>query len=299
MTARPQPRFTAPIIPLSTLDAFNDLTILRDPRGRSFLPSLVPCDGGEGPALQAVGPFLIHQVYRVTRDEGIRFVDATGDENPIHREGDVIPGAMTGAKGLASLEILFPRLAVRGARFKFRGIGRYDKPLRNQLSWRPGEDGTVSVDVRTTCEGRLIAEGIVTGEILAEPPAVNVRPRRTVRAQAQKIESFLDAMRIEPGAFLTRDGKPYLAYPRAFLLSLPSGEMVRRFEGSGGILSVLDLEFSDAAPIPLEGGRLLEVVLDWKRAGRSFSKIVTCIRDGIQERCRGFALVLAPGAARR
>ncbi|MBN1417894.1 MAG: hypothetical protein JXP34_03910 [Planctomycetes bacterium] len=281
------------MLPPSALDMFDDRTILRDPRGRSLWPSLVPFPDGR---IGVRGPFLVHQVFRVSRSEGLLFVDATGDENPIHRRGDVIPGALTGAKALATLEVLFPRLAVSAARFKFRGIGTYDRVLRNQLAWTVSGDDRVSVHVRTRQEDRLIAEGEIGGTILPEPPRVDVKLRRGNRAEIDRLAAFLEALRIRPAAYLLRGDRPHLAYPRAFLLSLPSGEMVRRFEGQGGILSVLDLEFPETDPVPVVGGRLPAVELVFKRAGSSFSKILTTIRDGVAECCRGFALVVAPGA---
>jgi len=281
-------------LPPGSINAFADRMILRDPRGRSLWPSLLQAPDGR---IEVRGPFLVHQVFRVAKGDGLLFVDSTGDENPIHREGDVIPGALTAAKAVATIEVLFPRLALSMARFKFRGIGTYGRVLRNQLAWSASDDGQVRVQVRTQQEDQVIADGEIGGTILADPPRLDVKIRRGNRAEVDRVAAFLECLGILPDAHLVRDGEPYLAYPRAFLLSLPSGEMVRRFEGHGGMLSVLDLGFPDTAPIPVVGGRFPAVDLVFKRAGSSFSKILTTIRDGVVECCRGFALVVAPGAA--
>jgi hypothetical protein len=66
--------------------------------------------------------------------------------------------------------------------------------------------------------------------------------------------------------------------------------MVERFEGAGGILSRLTLEFGEAK-LPIVGPPEVSLELP-KRLRRSFNKILTRVKDGVETAVRGTALVL-------
>ncbi|MBI3724871.1 hypothetical protein HY251_13085 [bacterium] len=81
-----------------------------------------------------------------------------------------------------------------------------------------------------------------------------------------------------------------LSYPYAFLASLPSGEMVERLSGQGGILNRLTLEF-DAAKLPIAGPPEVSLELP-ERLRKSFNKVLTRIKEGVLTAARGAALIL-------
>ena len=214
-----------------TLNSFGDLVLLRDPRGRSVYRSLLPVSGPEGPAFAVTGSFALHQVFEVEKEDGIAFVDATGDTNPIHRQGDVVAGAMTAARAAAGLEALFPALGITRLNIKFRAVAAYGRRMRQQLavSFRGGED--FEARLRIEQEGRDVAEGVIAGKIAPEIQRPNVGKWRVNKAELRRVEQFFRALKIAPDLYLRAGGEPNLGYPRAFLASLPSGEMVRRLSG--------------------------------------------------------------------
>lgn len=256
--------------------------------------SLLPVSGPEGPAFAVTGSFALHQVFEVEKEDGIAFVDATGDTNPIHRQGDVVAGAMTAARAAAGLEALFPALGITRLNIKFRAVAAYGRRMRQQLavSFRGGED--FEARLRIEQEGRDVAEGVIAGKIAPEIQRPNVGKWRVNKAELRRVEQFFRALKIAPDLYLRAGGEPNLGYPRAFLASLPSGEMVRRLSGEGGFLTNLDLTFPEGAAPGIAGAGLPEVGLKQAKARPSFAKVLTWIMSGVEECCKGFALVFRP-----
>jgi acyl dehydratase len=283
----PSPALT---VSLDQLASFEDRTSLRDPKARTNKPSLVLAAGG---TLEVRGPFQVRRTVQATKPRGRAFVVATGDANPIHTDGFVVPGAWTASQMVAPLEVLIPRLQVSSLRVSFTGIAWYDQPVRIVLKVTPAVDGgadTLRVDAVAHQGDREIARGEVEGKILAAASRVDVPERKVDEKWLARVESFFLSLGIAPSSYLEKAGGRDLSYPYAFLASLPSGEMVERLSGQGGILNRLTLEF-DADKLPIAGPPEVSLELP-ERLRKSFNKIVTKIKEGVLTAVRGSALIL-------
>ncbi len=282
------PVFTPPLaISLERLAAFEDRTSLRDPRARTNRPSLVLASKG---SLEVRGPFHIRRTVHATKPRGTTFVNATGDANPIHTEGFVVPGAWTASQIVAPIEVLLPRLQVSALRVSFTGIAWYDQPVRILMKVTPGENETLAIEASAHQGDREIARGEIEGKVLPEPRRVEVQERRVDLTWLGRVEAFFSSLGIESNSYLEKDGGRDCSYPYAFLASLPSGEMVQRLAGQGGILNRLSLEF-DANKLPIAGPPEVSLELP-ERIRKSFNKIVTRIKEGVLTAVRGSALIL-------
>jgi hypothetical protein len=277
-----------------SINSFGDVVLLRDPRGRSVYRSLHPVRGPQGAGFAITGSCALHQIFTVTRDEGVAFVEATGDANPIHRQGDVVPGAMTGARAMAGLEALFPSLGITRMNIKFRAIANYGKRTRQQLAISFQGYDIIEARLRVEQEGKDVAEGLIVGKINPEVLRPNVGKWRVNKDELKRVEEFFRALAIAPDLYLRAGGEPNFGYPRAFLASLPSGEMVRKLSGEGGFLTSLDLTFPEGTVPGIVGSGAPEVLLQPAQARPSFSKVLTSIKSGVEEYCKGFALVFRP-----
>lgn len=279
----------------AALLALEDRIALRDPAGRTAHPHLVAAYRGGEAGLLARGPFLIHARYEVTPEEGARFCRATGDDNVIHFAGDVVPGAMTAAKVLLPLEVLFPELELASVTVKFTAIARYGRALFLQIRGEPDEKGA-RFRAKTTEEGAPIAE-IEIAAVRAVPQAAVAAAafsRRKVNVERLRaVRTFLQTLHVVPHAYFRRASTTGYFYPRAFLASLPSGAMVRQLRGEGGLLNKLSLEFETGLRVPIAGREDLSVAIERPKARRTFNKILTAIGDSIRTYVRGTALVLS------
>jgi hypothetical protein len=288
-------------VPLERLSAFDDRTSLRDPKARTSSPSLAL---GENASLEIRGPFQVRRTVQPTKERGKLFVEATGDHNPIHTDGSVVPGAWTASQMVAPLEVLFPRLRLTALRVSFTGIAWYERPVRITLKLTPtrGErEGAepapgsavlrgLKVEAVAYQSDREIAKGEFEGTVLAQAPRVEVPERKVDVAWLARVEAFFRSLGIAPASYLEKAEGRDLSYPCAFLASLPSGEMVERLSGQGGILNRLTLEF-DAEKLPIAGPPEVSLELP-ERLRKSFNKIVTRIKEGVLTAVRGSALIL-------
>lgn len=311
------------MVRLDRLGCVADGIILRDPRGRSRRPSLLWAEGrrdatGAGPRgnghaaareagigrggacreeLVIRGSFTILQRFTVTAEQGRSFVESSRDSNPIHREDTIVPGAMTVARFLLLPEILIPGLAATGVRVKFRAFSHYGLPMTNVYTCRPEDEG-LAIQVRSYQRGTLTAEATVrtawtagTDGSLAEPEAA--RPTASDSAlemppEMTMIRAFLGSLNVVPERCLETLG---FDYPRAFLASLPSGEMVR-MGGEGGLLNVLDLEFAGSTLPSLAHDPPPVAEVQPSRPRSSFRKVMAKVGTGIKTYCTGYATVL-------
>lgn len=274
-------------VSLDRLAAFEDRTSLRDPKARTNNPSLVL---GENGTLEVRGPFQVRRTAQATKARGKMFVVATGDANPIHTDGFVVPGAWTASQIVAPLEVLFPRLQVTALRVSFTGIAWYDQPVRVTLRVSPEGENQIKVDAVAYQGDREIAKGDLDGLVLDHTPRVEVAERKVDTTWLARVEDFFRSLGIAPASYLDKPEGRDLSYPYAFLASLPSGEMVERLSGQGGILNRLTLEF-DAAKLPIAGPPEVSLELP-ERLRKSFNKIVTRIKEGVLTAVRGSALIL-------
>jgi hypothetical protein len=265
---------------------------LRDPAGRSAHPHLRRVARGGHGGFLADGPFNIITRYRVSRAEGAAFCRATGDANEIHLTGDVVPGALTAARAVTPLEVLFPDLEVTSFTVKFTAIGTYGRAQCTLFRCTP-EPGGLRFHVRTLEGGREIAELEVRATPVppAAPAAV---ARRSVSVERLRtVREFLRAIGIAPHVYFGHAAVLGYFYPRSFLAALPSGAMVRELRGQGGLLNKLTLEFDPGARVPIAAREGPSVGIEQPRSRRTFNKILTTIGDSIRTYVRGTALVLS------
>ncbi len=276
-------------LPLPRLEAFHDRLTFRDPRGYSRNPGIL--EDGRGNLLGANRFNVIHE-YRISKPDAIRFLEVTRDENPIHVTEDIVPGAMTLSKTILPLEALLDDFTVDRVKAKFTGASFYGQRTVNHFFLEAGErEGEISVGVNTYQAGRIIAKVEMTGSLR---PAEEVPSEESLRAPRQNLDLlrvFCRSLGVEPGLYMEAGEVKRTAFPKAFLASLPSGEMVRQLKGQGGMLNVLSLNFGRPA-YPIAAKNLPEVQLEKGRSGpKMFNRVVTKIIDGFRTYGRGFALV--------
>lgn len=288
------PTFRAPL-PARRLAAFHDRLVLRDPRGRTRRPSIVPTGDG----VEVRGPFEIRRHVVVTRARGVHFADATGDPNPIHRDGEVVPGAYLAAQAVSTLEVLLPRLRLESLRVSFLGVSWYGRAARLSLRCTPiacpaAGDAPAApglrAELRAYQDEREVANGVLEGRLEPDEPHLDLPLHRVDTHWLGRVLEFYDALGIDPQAHLQKARGPDLSYPLGFLASLPSGSMVQRFQGEGGVLNRLTLEFHRTR-LGLVGPPEVSVELP-QRLRQSFTKILTAVKEGVETALRGTALVL-------
>ena len=228
---------------------------------------------------------------------------------------------------IAPLEILMPRFALTSLRVSFTGIAWYDQPVRLILKVTPTEplagkssDALTAVALAAPALAAAATTALVaaTDATLALPEleieAVAMQgdreslgeaseggssptPRASTSPNARSTElgsrasrAFFGSLGIAPQSYFDKPEGRDLSYPYAFLASLPSGEMVERLSGQGGILNRLTLEF-DADKLPIAGPPEVSLELP-ERLRKSFNKIVTRIKEGMLTAVRGSALIL-------
>lgn len=270
--------------------ALGDSYFLRDPAGRSPRPRLRTGMGGE--AIEAHGAFLLHHDYAITRHDGARFVDVTGDPNPIHREGNVVAGAMTLSKMLLPLEVVLPTAQVLSVQTKFTSVAFYGDRIRNVFRFEPDKDGVWKVEVNTYQAGRRVAKSALKCQATASAATpAKVRERRVNKGQAAKVAEFCDALGVEFEGYVDQAWGRNYTYPLSFLASLPSGAIVEQMSGQGGLLNALTLDFEGMPRVPMVGRAAPTVQLEQRKQRRSFNKIIANIVQGIVTYCKGHAIV--------
>jgi hypothetical protein len=283
-------------IPASALAAVRGPLVVRDAAGKSRRARLRPAVRGGEPGLEVRGPFAVLHRYRVDRDAGMRFCRATGDDNPIHFQGDVVPGALTASKAILAIEVLFPDLDIASIAIKFLGMQVYGTPAELRLRLRP-----IPLGLRVDAVARAGDMPLAQADVLAVtrqalPPPKEVVRRKVNVDRLKGVRDYFAALGVASHAYFRRYGDGGYYYPKAYLASLPSGAMVRQLRGEGGLLNRLTLEFDPSATMPITGSDGPEVSLERPRARRTFNKILTAIGEGLKTYVRGSALVLARGA---
>ncbi len=268
--------------------ALRDSFFLRDPAGRSPRPRLRRRIDDE--AIEASGAFLLHHDYTVSRRDGARFVDVTGDPNPIHREGNVIAGAMTMSKLLLPLEVVLPEAYVLNVQTKFTSVAFYGDRIRNVFRFEPDKGGVWKVEVNTYQGGRRVAKSALKCQASADAPA-KVHEWRINREQVAKVAEFCDALDVEFEGYVEQTWGRNYTYPLSFLASLPSGAIVEQMSGKGGLLNALTLDFEGMPRVPMVGRAAPTVQLEQRKQRRSFNKIIANIVQGIVTYCKGHAIV--------
>ncbi len=280
-------------IAFDKLAAFHptDRIFLRDSRGLSSRPSLVRHPGNSS-MLLACGDFLLHYDYRVPKDQGVRFVEVTGDENEIHRTADIVSGALTAAKVLVPLELLFPNLRIDSARLKFVGWSRYHRHTSTCFIFRRKDNNRWKIEIHGYQDQNPILAGTVEGEAEERPVLPDeVKGRKVNPKKVEAVREFFRSLNVDPNAYFKKGSFTDHTYPLAFVASLPSGEIVRQMHGQGGMLNILRFDFQGHKKIPLTGAAPPEVKLKRAKRRKSFNRILADIIDGVITYCRGIAIV--------
>ena len=269
-----------------------DRIFLRDPRGRSLSPSILLSLRADGLSLSARSRFLIHYSYTVTRDDGVRFVEVTGDPNEIHRKGDIVAGALTASKMILPLEVLFPKLRLTAARVKFVSFSRYHRRTSSRFLCHCVDGDQVRFEAQADQDGSTVAIGTIDGVIdggTAQPEAV--KERRVNRDKLAEVTAFLESVGVESEAYFEKGTYRDYTYPLAYVASLPSGVLVEQMDGQGGMLNVIRFDFKDQPKIPIIGKHGPAVQVERGRVRSRFHRIITNIIDGMITHYRGSAVV--------
>ena len=272
-------------------DAFRGNVWFRDPRALSPHPSLVLRGPAADQRLVARGGFVIRHEYWISQENGCRFVDATGDENGIHRTGDVVAGAMTTSKLLLPVEVLMPEVRVLDVSVKFTDKAVYGERTLNVFTVSfTGEKG-VAADVRTYQSQRLVAKARIEAQSGVVAAHTEIRERNVNREQYERVREFFASLQIDSEAYFDRGGLRNYTYPLSFLASLPSGAIVKHLQGDGGMLNSLRLDFRDMPRIPIVGKGGPTVKVEQPRRRKTFNRIFTEIVNDLVTYCRGSAIV--------
>jgi hypothetical protein len=178
----------------------------------------------------------------------------------------------------------------------FTGVSWYGRSLRVSLRCRPtpgtDEDPRPGLAIEAVAyqDRREVATGTLSGRFDEIEPTLELPLREVNAPWLMRVVEFYRALGIDAEAHFHKTRGPDLSYPIAFLSALPSGSMVSRLEGSGGILNRLTLEFAETR-LPLAGPPEVDLQLP-SRLRRSFNKIVTMVKEGVDTAVRGTALVL-------
>ncbi len=290
----PQKRMSSFLITDVGLRASADRFSIRDARGQSSRPAVRRVEGG----LAIEGPVSIRAEYAVRKADAIRFLDVTRDENRLHRDYDIVPGALTASRIVALIEVLAPDLAVTDVSMKFTAPCVYGARTLSIVRLAPQEDGSVTAEAETYHSGETAAKASIKAKVVPySARAVPVADRKVNATHLGFVRDYFLSLGLDPEAYFHKGSFAGAGcdhtYPIAYLASLPPGELVRRFEGQGGILNALSLQFGDAPRVPITGHELPEVTLEHAKARPSlFARVVTRIVQGITTYGRGFALVM-------
>jgi hypothetical protein len=278
-------------ISLGALDAFAHRLYLRDPRGLSARPALAPVSIMGRSWLLIVRDFQIRYEYLITREQGELFQEITKDANAIHKTMNVVSGAMTAAKMLMPIEILLPFLRISSAGFRFRAPAFYGERTVSSIWWKGGAEGAARLEVSVSQRGQEVATGTLTGKVGWAQETTEILEGAVDEKQLQTVTAFMRTLGIESTYYFEKGGLPDFTYPLAYVASLPSGEIVKQFEGSGGMITSLLLTMGEEQKIPLVSQRAPKVRVRLGRIKKAFRRIFTDIIDGVITRCRGWAVV--------
>jgi len=268
----------------------SDAIFLRDPRRGTRYACLVKARDTERPIQLVHGSFIIRYDYTVSREQGVRFVEVTGDTNRIHRDSDIVAGALTASKILCPLEILCPEFEALSATFKFVGFSRYGKRVGSTLMCKASYEGKMNVTAVAYQDRRPIVKAEVAGDIAKTlPPSVADQPPLN-EAALDTLRAYFESLGVDAAGYFDRVEYMDYTYPLAYLASLPSGELVRMLSGQGGTLNVLKLE-RHGARMPIIEGRTPQVTLRQTRQKTGFNRILVEIAQGGTGYCRGSVIV--------
>ncbi len=281
-------------IPTSRIDGFlADKVCFRDAKARTPHPALVlEKDAQNNHHMQVWDRFLLKHEYRISKDQGERFVDVTNDNNLIHRKGNIVPGAMTISKIILPLEILFPELEISSVNIKFTGSAYYGERACNLFSWQFVSSDYIQIEIKTYQQSRIIATAIILGKLrAANKHSKEISEDMVNKVCFAKVREYFDTLEIRSDFYVNKEGYKDYTYPLAYIASLPSAEIVNQLSGQGGMINILRLDFGSYDRVPITGDKCPEVKLARAKKRNTFNKIMTEIAGGLVTYCRGLAIV--------
>lgn len=281
-------------IPLKRLDGFlTDKIYFRDAKARTPHPALKVDnnDCGES-SLHVFDKFLIKHEYRISKQDGERFVDVTNDNNLIHRQGNIVPGAMTVSKMILPLEILFSEVEISSVNIKFTGSAFYEERTCSLFMWQFVSKDYVQIAVKTYQQERVIATTIILGRLkMADKQVKEIEESLVNKKCLTRVQEYFDTLGIKSDFYINKDSYKDYTYPLAYIASLPSAEIVNQLSGQGGMINILRMDFGNYERIPITGDKGPEVKLARARKRNTFNKIMTEVAEGLVTYYKGLAIV--------
>jgi hypothetical protein len=289
-------RVQSPIfsVPLRRIAGFlTDKICFRDAKARTPHPGLVlEVDSHNEQRLLVCDKFLIKHEYKISKQDGERFVDVTNDNNLIHRKGNIVPGAMTVSKIILPLEILFPEVEISSVNIKFTGSSYYGERTCNLFLWQFVSNDYIQIEVKTYQHDRGIATTIILGRLKTASRQVKEIDEATVNKKClARVQDYFETLGIRSDFYVNKEGYKDYTYPLAYIASLPSAEIVNQMSGQGGMINILRMDFGSYERIPITGDKGPEVKLARAKKRSTFNKIMAEIAEGLVTYYRGLAIV--------
>lgn len=278
-------------IPHESLSAFADRICVRDPAGLSPRPGLIPATIAGHRHLIIKRDFQIRYEYIITPQQGAEFQEITKDPNALHRTMNVVSGAMTAAKMLLPIEILLPFVHIRSARFRFRAPAFYGERTTSSIWWRNEATGGVRLEVTSIQRQQVVATGSIFGQVAPCVQRADISVEAVDKTQMELVTAFMRTLGIDGRFYFQKHTGWDFTYPVAYVASLPSGELVKQFQGNGGMITSLLLDLSEQTKIPIVNKKGPQVRLRLDRIKKAFSRIFADIINGVITHYRGWAVV--------
>lgn len=286
---------TAFNIQLGKLDNFlTDAFYFRDVKAYSNSPSLLLARDSANNKLRIYvrDRFILHQEYKIKKESGKRFVEATRDDNFIHRDCDIISGALTASKIIAPLEILIPDLEISDVHVKFIDFSHYDRKTHNVFFWKSVNPEYIYIEVATFQGDKTVAKTMLIGRLRDNLSNIVMVKRKDVNWNSlARVNRYFESLGIESEAYFQKEEYRDYTYPLGFIASLPSAEIVHKMSGQGGMINVLRMSFGGCKRIPITGKAGIEVRLERPKLRGTFNKIVAKIANGMEIYYNGLAIV--------
>ena len=140
-------------------------------------------------------------------------------------------------------------------------------------------------------DDRTVATADVRGVILPEKPHTPVKERQVNAKGLAAVQEYFTSLGVDSEGYFDKGAFRDYTYPFGYVLSLPTGEIVRQMAGQGGMLNVLKLETLDSRKIPITGSELPAVRLKRTRPKRTFNRILADIIQGVVPYYKGSVIV--------
>lgn len=284
------------MVPLHRVDGFlTDKICFRDAKARTPRPGLLlenDSYNSNERRLLVRDKFLIKHEYKIPKRNGERFVDVTKDKNLIHREGNIVPGAITVSKIILPLEILFPEMEISSLNIKFTASACYEERICNMFLWQFVSSDYIQIEVKTYQHDKVVATAIILGRAKTgskQPKEIDIK--LVNKACFEKVQAYFETLEIQSDFYINKEGYKDYTYPLAYIASLPSAEIVNQLSGQGGMINILRMDFGSYERIPITGNKGPEVKLARAKKRTTFNKILTEVAEGLVTYYRGLAIV--------